>query len=117
MCVVQLSEELVWELFVQSGPVGGFPLLEGQQTFVKKKTHAFTSCQSNMHLSLLLTSCMSAVNVYLPKDRVTSQHQGYGFVEFKSEEDADYVRFKPSSMLQRECFWRAVAQNTEHGAL
>ena len=32
------------------------------------------------------------VNVYLPKDRVTSQHQGYGFVEFKSEEDADYVR-------------------------
>lgn len=117
MCVVQLSEELVWELFVQSGPVGGFPLLEGQQTFVNKKTHAFTSCRWNMHLSLLLTSCMSAVNVYLPKDRVTSQHQGYGFVEFKSEEDADYVRFKPSSMPQRECFWRAVAQNTEHGAL
>ncbi|EIE23928.1 RNA-binding domain-containing protein [Coccomyxa subellipsoidea C-169] len=49
---VQLSEELVWELFVQSGPV---------------------------------------VNVYLPKDRVTSQHQGYGFVEFKSEDDADYA--------------------------
>ena len=44
---------------------------------------------------------MPAVNVYLPKDRVTSQHQGYGFVEFKSEEDADYVRFKPSSMSQR----------------
>ena len=35
------------------------------------------------------------VNVYLPKDRVTSQHQGYGFVEFKSEEDADYVRHHP----------------------
>lgn len=32
-----------------------------------------------------------AVNVYLPKDRVTNAHQGYGFVEFKSEEDADYV--------------------------
>ena len=31
------------------------------------------------------------MNVYLPKDRVTSQHQGYGFVEFKSEDDADYV--------------------------
>jgi len=22
---------------------------------------------------------------------VTNQHQGYGFVEFRSEEDADYV--------------------------
>lgn len=32
-----------------------------------------------------------AVNVYLPKDRVTGSHQGYGFVEFRSEEDADYV--------------------------
>ena len=32
-----------------------------------------------------------AVNVYLPKDRVTNQHQGYGFVEFQSEDDADYV--------------------------
>lgn len=34
---------------------------------------------------------LSAVNVYVPKDRVTSLHQGYGFVEFRSEEDADYV--------------------------
>jgi RNA recognition motif-containing protein len=32
------------------------------------------------------------VNVYLPKDRVTNQHQGYGFVEFRTEDDADYVR-------------------------
>ena len=32
-----------------------------------------------------------AVNVYVPKDRVTGQHQGYGFVEFRSEEDADYA--------------------------
>jgi splicing factor 3B subunit 4 len=31
------------------------------------------------------------VNVYLPKDRVTNNHQGYGFVEFRAEEDADYV--------------------------
>lgn len=48
----QANEELVWELFVQGGPV---------------------------------------VNVYLPKDRVTNEHQGYGFVEFRSEEDADYA--------------------------
>lgn len=48
----QVSEELLWELFVQAGPV---------------------------------------VNVYVPKDRVTGLHQGYGFVEFRSEEDADYA--------------------------
>ncbi|XP_078447149.1 RNA-binding (RRM/RBD/RNP motifs) family protein [Wolffia australiana] len=48
----QSSEELLWELFVQAGPV---------------------------------------VNVYVPKDRVTNLHQGYGFVEFRSEEDADYA--------------------------
>lgn len=30
-------------------------------------------------------------NVHLPKDRVTQSHQGYGFVEFTSEEDADYA--------------------------
>ena len=29
-------------------------------------------------------------NVHLPKDRVTQSHQGYGFVEFLSEDDADY---------------------------
>lgn len=31
------------------------------------------------------------VNVHLPKDRVSQIHQGYGFVEFISEEDADYA--------------------------
>ncbi len=31
------------------------------------------------------------VNVHMPKDRVTMMHQGYGFVEFLQEEDADYA--------------------------
>ncbi|XP_066992138.1 splicing factor 3B subunit 4 [Anabrus simplex] len=48
----KVSEALMWELFVQSGPV---------------------------------------VNVHMPKDRVTQMHQGYGFVEFMGEEDADYA--------------------------
>ncbi|KAG0723163.1 Splicing factor 3B subunit 4 [Chionoecetes opilio] len=48
----KVSEGLLWELFVQAGPV---------------------------------------VNVHMPKDRVTQQHQGYGFVEFMGEEDADYA--------------------------
>lgn len=48
----QADEELLWELFIQAGPV---------------------------------------LNVYMPKDRVTSQHQGYGFVEYRSEIDAEYA--------------------------
>lgn len=31
------------------------------------------------------------VNVHMPKDRITQLHQGYGFVEFLGEEDADYA--------------------------
>lgn len=41
----------------------------------------------NIHLWMFVAT----VNVYVPKDRVTNLHQGYGFVEFRSEEDADYV--------------------------
>ncbi|CAG7722124.1 unnamed protein product [Allacma fusca] len=48
----KVSETLLWELFVQAGPV---------------------------------------VNVHMPKDRVSLNHQGYGFVEFISEDDADYA--------------------------
>ncbi|KAL3317485.1 Splicing factor 3B subunit 4 [Cichlidogyrus casuarinus] len=31
------------------------------------------------------------VNVHMPKDRITNLHQGYGFVEFLTEDDADYA--------------------------
>jgi len=48
----KVTEPLLWEMFVQGGPV---------------------------------------VNVHMPKDRITLLHQGYGFVEFLSEDDADYA--------------------------
>ena len=35
--------------------------------------------------------CCNVVNVHMPKDRVTMSHQGYGFVEFLGEDDADYA--------------------------
>jgi splicing factor 3B subunit 4 len=39
----------------------------------------------------LMLQAGPVVNVYIPKDKITGQHSGYGFVEFKSEEDADYA--------------------------
>mmetsp|Transcript_36044 Transcript_36044/g.36727 ORF Transcript_36044/g.36727 Transcript_36044/m.36727 type:complete len:332 (-) Transcript_36044:215-1210(-) len=48
----KITEELLWELMLQSGPV---------------------------------------VNVHMPKDKVSGQHQGYGFVEFRGEEDSEYA--------------------------
>lgn len=27
----------------------------------------------------------------MPKDKISGTHQGYGFVEFRTEEDADYA--------------------------
>ncbi|CDY59030.1 hypothetical protein Bca4012_101306 [Brassica carinata] len=42
---------------------------------------------------LLVQACpILSINVYVPKDRMTNLHQGYGFIEFLSEEDAYYVR-------------------------
>lgn len=61
----QVTEELLWELFLQAGPV---------------------------------------TNVYVPKDRVTNTHQGYGFVEFRNEEDADYVRAPLALICLFFCF-------------
>ncbi|KAI8988730.1 hypothetical protein BDB01DRAFT_566130 [Pilobolus umbonatus] len=39
----------------------------------------------------LMLQAGPVVNVHLPKDRVTQTHQCYGFVEFLTEEDADYA--------------------------
>lgn len=39
----------------------------------------------------LFTQAGPVANVHMPKDRITGNHQGYGFVEFASEEDADYA--------------------------
>ena len=36
-------------------------------------------------------SLVYAVNVHMPRDRITQLHQSYGFVEFMGEEDADYA--------------------------
>jgi len=48
----EVTEELLWELMLQAGPVS---------------------------------------RVHLPKDKLSGAHQGYGFVEFATAEDADYA--------------------------
>ncbi|CAG7846653.1 Splicing factor 3B subunit 4 [Serendipita indica DSM 11827] len=39
----------------------------------------------------LMLQAGPVVNVHLPKDRVSMSHQGYGFCEFLTEEDAEYA--------------------------
>lgn len=46
--------------------------------------------------------------VHLPKDRVTQSHQGFGFVEFVSEEDAEYAA---KIMNQIRLFGKAIRVN------
>ena len=61
-----------------------------QLNFISKISRSSIYCRLVLHL-LLRKFLFITVNVYVPKDRVTNSHQGYGFVEFRSEEDADYV--------------------------
>lgn len=49
---LRVTEDIVWELFIQCGPV---------------------------------------VNIHIPRDKITGDHQGFAFVEFRGEEDADYA--------------------------
>merc|ERR1719387_83830 len=39
----------------------------------------------------LFTQVGPVAHVYIPKDRVTGNSQGFGFVEFRSKEDAQYA--------------------------
>lgn len=74
----KVTDTLLWELFVQAGSVGNY-----LRFFLDH--HKFT-----FHSLMSLTSIKISVNVHMPKDRVTQMHQGYGFVEFLNEDDADY---------------------------
>lgn len=38
----------------------------------------------------LMLQCGPVVNVHMPKDKVSGKHLGYGFVEFRGEDDAEY---------------------------
>mmetsp|Transcript_67338 Transcript_67338/g.161449 ORF Transcript_67338/g.161449 Transcript_67338/m.161449 type:complete len:218 (-) Transcript_67338:83-736(-) len=39
----------------------------------------------------LMNNAGPVANVHMPRDKITNTHQGYGFVEFKDEESADYA--------------------------
>jgi len=42
-------------------------------------------------MSFVSLLTFASVNVHLPKDRISMAHQGYGFCEFLTEEDAEYA--------------------------
>ena len=96
----QANEELIWELFVQAGPVGK-PACAAPTPWLRWEHPAAAAWSSvacrgdpgvpSLHANPAAVCPACAVNVYLPKDRVTNEHQSYGFVEFRSEEDADYA--------------------------
>ena len=65
----RVTEELLWELFLQCAPV---------------------------------------LSVHFPRDRVTNEHGGFGFVEFRNETDAEYaIRIMNNVRL----FGRAIRAN------
>lgn len=39
----------------------------------------------------LMLQAGPVANVHMPKDKVSGKHQGYGFIEFRTEEDAEYA--------------------------
>ncbi|CAI5722619.1 unnamed protein product [Peronospora farinosa] len=47
----------------------------------------------------LMLQAGSVSNVHMPRDKVTGCHQNYGFVEFRSEECAEYA-VKVLNMVQ-----------------
>jgi len=50
----------------------------------------------------------------MPKDRITQAHQGYGFVEFIGEEDADYA-IKIMNMIK--LFGKPIRVNKVRGLI
>ena len=57
----------------------------------------------------LMLQCGPVVNVHMPRDKVTGNHQGYGFVEFRVEEDAEYT-IKVRSLATGELLGQPVAR-------
>ena len=64
---------------LQAGPVGESPFRLSLNFLVS------SPCQANS------CNALWTVNVHLPKDRISMTHQGYGFCEFLTEEDAEYA--------------------------
>mmetsp|Transcript_57785 Transcript_57785/g.65932 ORF Transcript_57785/g.65932 Transcript_57785/m.65932 type:complete len:348 (-) Transcript_57785:50-1093(-) len=39
----------------------------------------------------LFTNAGPVINVHVPRDKITGEHMAYGFIEFRTEEDAEYA--------------------------
>ncbi len=39
----------------------------------------------------LMAQCGPVVSIHMPRDKISGKHLGYGFVEFRNEEDTEYA--------------------------
>ena len=69
--------------------LAGGPLFERNQEATIYVGNIDTKVNEDIVWEVFL-QCGPIVNVHIPRDKITNEHQGYGFVEFKNEEDADY---------------------------
>jgi splicing factor 3B subunit 4 len=67
-------------------------------TFIFERNQEATCYIGNLDLRVtddilweLFIQCGPVVNVHVPRDKITGEHQGFAFVEFRSEDDADYA--------------------------
>lgn len=91
----KVSEAILWELFLQAGPVGKIlcdlaKTEDNRNVAVNFCNYRYGKVSDNGTVFCVLSHYIS-VNTHMPKDRVTQMHQGYGFIEFMGEEDADYA--------------------------
>ncbi|CDW74987.1 splicing factor 3b subunit 4-like [Stylonychia lemnae] len=81
---------IIYKMNDKLAHLAGGPLFERNQEATLYVGNLDSKVNEELIWELFL-QCGAIVNVHIPRDKVTNEHQGYGFVEFKTEEDADYA--------------------------
>jgi len=89
-----VNESLLWELFLQVGPVGERGKARRGKAGKADKAGSIIACVAlccSLASHTTHDSRLAAVNVHIPRDKVSNEHQSFGFVEMHSVLDADYA--------------------------
>jgi RNA recognition motif-containing protein len=112
----QATEEIVWELMLQCGPIGkccsarsfllcvsrksmhsSLHIMYTHNTHIHSLTymdnsHAHVQKNNNAHIHTHARKHhKNTVSVSIPRDKITNAHQGFAFVEFENVDDSDYA--------------------------